>query len=282
MARIVAGVGTSHVPSIGGAYDRHAQGSRDWKPLFDAYVPVRKWLTDLRVDHVIVVYNDHVGDFAFDKYPTFAVGCSDAYDIVDEGKGIRPLPKIKGDFDFSRALCESLVSSEFDITMCARMSVDHGFLVPMHLCFNPEPDWPVTATPLEVNVLLHPLPTPSRCYKLGQALRRAVESYPRDLRVAVIGTGGLSHTLQGPDFGAMDPTFDGHFLDLIESDPSALARMSCDDLMKDGAGSEGIEVIMWLVMRGALSSSVRRIHRNYYGPMTTGMGLITFEENARS
>lgn len=277
MSRIIAGIGTSHVPSIGGAYDRGAQEEPDWKPLFDAYVPVREWLKALKPDIAIMAYNDHGADFFFDKYPTFALGCADQYPIADEGMGVRPLPRIKGDFAFSRHLCESLVYNEFDLTMCQEMSVEHGFLVPMHLCFEHTPDWNVAAVPLAVNVLLHPLPTARRCYRLGQAIRQAVETDGRDLRVVILGTGGMSHQLQGKRFGAMNKTFDQEFLDRIEHDPESLAGMTHQQLMAQ-AGAEGIELIMWLIMRGAISDKARRVHRHYYGPMTTGMGLITFEE----
>jgi hypothetical protein len=276
MGKIIAGIGTSHVPSIGGAYDRGAQSEPDWKPLFDAYVPVREWLKELKPDIAIMVYNDHGADFFFNKYPTFAIGCADEYAIADEGMGVRPLPPIKGDFEFSRHLCESLVYNEFDLTLCQEMSVEHGFLVPMHLCFDHKPDWEVTAVPLAVNVLLHPLPTARRCFRLGQAIREAVESDPRDLRVVILGTGGMSHQLQGKRFGEMNRDFDQEFLDRIEHDPESLANMTHQELM-ERSGAEGIELIMWLVMRGAMSEQTKRVHRHYYGPMTTGMGLITFE-----
>jgi protocatechuate 4,5-dioxygenase beta chain len=277
MAKIVAGIGTSHVPSIGGAYDRGVQDSPDWKPLFDAYVPVREWLRKLKPDVAIVVYNDHGGDFFFDKYPTFAVGCADEYAIADEGMGIRPLPRIKGNFEFSRHLCEALVYDEFDLTICQEMAVEHGFLVPMHLCFDPVPDWDIAAVPFEVNVIQHPLPTARRCFELGRAIRRAVESDSSDARVVILGTGGMSHQLQGKRFGAMNPDFDQQFLEQIEKTPELIANMTHQELMAK-AGAEGIELIMWLVMRGAMSDGAKRVHRNYYGPMTTGMGLITFEE----
>ncbi|TAL76262.1 MAG: protocatechuate 3,4-dioxygenase [Burkholderiaceae bacterium] len=277
MSKIIAGIGTSHVPSIGGAYDRGAQAEPDWKPLFDAYIPVREWLNKLKPDVAIMVYNDHGGDFFFNKYPTFAMGCADEYAIADEGMGVRPLPRIKGDFEFSRHLCESLVYNEFDLTMCQEMSVEHGFLVPMHLCFEHTPDWNVAAVPLAVNVLLHPLPTARRCYRLGQAIRQAVEADKRDLRVVILGTGGMSHQLQGKRFGNMNQEFDQEFLDRIEHDPEGLAEMTHQELMEK-AGAEAIELIMWLTMRGAISNQARRVHKNYYCPMTTGMGLITFEE----
>jgi protocatechuate 4,5-dioxygenase, beta chain len=280
MGRIIAGIGTSHVPSIGGAYDRGKTATPAWKPLFDAYVPVRQWLQEIKPDVAIMVYNDHGADFFFDKYPTFAVGCADRYAIADEGFGVRPLPPIPGDLAFSQHLCRSLVYDEFDITICQEMAVEHGFLVPMHLCFeHTDTTWPVPTIPLQVNVLQHPLPTARRCYHLGQAVRRAVESYDRDIKVAILGTGGMSHQLTGPNFGAMDETNDQDFLDRLENDPESLTTLTHQAMMEK-YGVEGIELIMWLVMRGALSSGARRVHRNYYAPMTTGMGLITFEEQA--
>lgn len=280
MGRIVAGIGTSHVPSIGGAYDRGKTATPAWKPLFDAYVPVREWLRELKPDVCIMVYNDHGADFFFDKYPTFAVGCADSYPIADEGFGVRPLPPIPGDLAFSQHLCRSLVYDEFDITVCQEMAVEHGFLVPMHLCFDPQADgWPVACVPVEVNVLQHPLPTARRCLRLGQAIRRAVDSYEKDIKVAIIGTGGMSHQLTGPNFGAMNEQEDQDFLDRIENDPDSLAGLTHQAMMEK-YGVEGIELIMWLVMRGALSSGAKRVHRNYYAPMTTGMGLVTLEEQA--
>ena len=279
MGRIIAGIGTSHVPSIGGAYDRGKAGSASWKPLFDAYVPVRQWLKDLKPDIAIMVYNDHGADFFFDKYPTFAVGCADSYAIADEGFGVRPLPAISGDLAFSQHLCRSLVYDEFDITVCQEMRVEHGFLVPMHLCFEPGASWPVASVPIAVNVLQHPLPTAHRCYRLGQAIRRAVDAYERDVRVAIIGTGGMSHQLTGKNFGQMHRDNDLDFLDRIETDPESLTRLTHETLMQM-FGVEGIELIMWLVMRGALSGGARRVHRNYYAPMTTGMGLVTLEEQS--
>lgn len=280
MGRIVAGIGTSHVPSIGGAYDRGKTATPAWKPLFDAYVPVRAWLKELQPDVCIMVYNDHGADFFFDKYPTFAVGCAESYSIADEGFGVRPLPPIRGDLAFSQHLCRSLVYDEFDLTICQEMAVEHGFLVPMHLCFDPQADgWPIACVPVEVNVLQHPLPTARRCWRLGQAIRRAVESYDRDIRVAIVGTGGMSHQLTGPNFGAMNEQEDQDFLDRLENDPESLAGLT-HQVMMEKYGVEGIELIMWLVMRGALSAGAKRVHRHYYAPMTTGMGLITLEESA--
>ena len=277
MAKIVGGIGSSHVPSIGKAYDMGQQEEPDWKPLFDAYKPVQQWLADLKPDVAIVVYNDHGASMFFDKYPTFAIGASDCYPIGDEGWGRRPLPDVPGDSDFSWHLCEELVYNEFDITVCQELEVEHGFLVPMHLCFPHDPDWPVAAVPVAVNVIQHPLPTALRCYKLGQAIRQAVEACDRDLRVVIFGTGGMSHQLNGTRFGHINPDWDNAFLDKITTDPLALTNLTHQEIM-DEAGAEAVEIIMWLTMRGALSGDATQIHRNYYAPMTTGMGLIAFEE----
>ena len=278
MGKVVGGIGLSHVPSIGPVVDRKRTEEPAWKPLFDAYVPVREWLARLRPDVAIVVYNDHAADFSFDKYPTFALGVADRYAIADEGFGTRPLPEVAGDFELSNHLAQALIyEHEFDLTLCQELAVEHGFLVPMNLCFpHRAAAWPVRAIPLQVNVIQHPLPTARRCYRLGQALRAAIASYPQDARVVVMGTGGMSHQLQGKRFGYMNEKFDQWFLDQLEADPEALARITHQQIMEQ-AGAEAVELIMWLTMRGAVSPHARRVHRNYYAPMTTGMGLITFE-----
>ena len=278
MARIVAGIGTSHVPSIGVVYDQGRTQEAAWKPLFDAYEPVKAWLRDeVRPDIAIVVYNDHGSSFFFDKYPTFALGAAELYPVGDEGWGRRPLPDFPGDAEFSWHLAESLVYDEFDMTVCQELAVEHGFMVPMHLCFDHDPVWPVRTVPLAVNVIQHPLPTATRCWKLGEAIRRAVESFPGDERVAILGTGGMSHQLNGARFGHLNPDWDNDWLDRIESDPASLAALTHQDIMEN-AGAEAVELIMWLTMRGALAAPVRRAHRNYYAPMTTGMGLIALED----
>jgi len=266
------------VPSVGPVVDRKRETDPAWKPLFDAYVPVREWLAKLEPDVAIVVYNDHVAEFSFAKYPTFALGAADRYAIADEGFGTRPLPEVAGDAEFSTHLCEELVNQEFDLTVCQEMGVEHGFLVPMNLCFpHTQAGWPVKSVPLQINVVQHPLPTARRCYRLGQALRKAVSSYEKDLRVVVMGTGGMSHQLQGKRFGFMNEKFDQWFLDELENNPENLAGLSHHRIMEE-AGAEAVELIMWLTMRGALSSKAKRVHRHYYAPMTTGMGLITFED----
>lgn len=275
MGQIVVGIGTSHVPSVGPAYDQRKGETATWKPLFDAYADVKRWLEEeVRADAAIVVYNDHGTEFFFDRYPTFAIGASDEYPIGDEGFGVRPLPPVRGDAELSWHLVESLVADEFDMTVCQEMTVDHGLLVPLPMLWSHDPEWNVRVVPLQVNVLQHPLPSALRCYKLGQALRRAVESYPEDVRVAIVGTGGMSHQLHGERFGHLNATFDSYFLDQLTRDPDALVSLSHEELMRE-AGAEGVELIMWLTMRGALGDDVVEVHRNYYAPMTTGMGLIT-------
>ena len=278
MGRIVGGIGTSHVPSVGVAYDKKQMQTPAWKPLWDGTEPARQWLARIKPDVAIVVYNDHVAEFTFERYPTFALGIADRYPIADEGFGTRALPVVPGDAELSIHLCERLIAAEFDLTVCQEIGVEHGFLVPMNLCFpHTGADWPVRSVPLQVNVVQHPLPSARRCYRLGQALRQAVESYPADLKVVVMGTGGMSHQLQGRRFGYMNEKFDQWFLDQLEADPENLAQLSHHRIMEE-AGAEAVELIMWLTMRGALSPKARRVHRHYYAPMTTGMGLITFEE----
>ena len=277
-SRIVGGLGLSHVPSVGVAYDRGKMQTPAWKPLWDAYVPVREWLARLEPDVAIVVYNDHGADFQLDKYPTFAIGVAERYAIADEGFGSRPLPEVRGDAEFSTHLVEALVADEFDLTVCQELGVEHGFLVPMNLCFEHGPaGWPVSTVPLQVNVIQHPLPSGRRCFKLGQSLRKAVASYPGNLKVVVMGTGGMSHQLQGKRFGFISEAFDQWFLDELENDPEGLAGISHQEIMEK-AGAEAVELIMWLTMRGAMGPGARRMHRHYYAPMTTGMGLISFED----
>ena len=277
-SRIVGGMGTSHVPSVGVAYDRGTLETPEWQPLLDMFKPVKGWLDRIKPTVAIIAYNDHGTDLFFDKYPTFAVGVAESYPQGDEGYGPRPLPPVRGDIEFSGHICESLVWDEFDITVCQELAMDHGLLVPMNLCWDHRPDWPIKVVPLQINVLQHPLPTGRRCYKLGQALRRAVESYPGDERVLVIGTGGMSHQLNGERFGFMNESWDQRFLDMIEAEPDKVAEISHQELMELG-GAESVELIMWLTMRGALTPKVKRIDRGYYNPMTTGIAVLTLEDD---
>jgi protocatechuate 4,5-dioxygenase beta chain len=274
MARVVGGIGTSHAPSIAHAYDHHKQQDPLWKPLFDGYAPAKAWLAAQKPDLMIVLYNDHMNRFFFDAYPTFALGVGDRHELADEGWGTRDFPALAGDSAFGWHLAESLVADEFDPTICQEMRIDHGILSILPLLW--DAPWPAPIVPLAVNVIQHPLPTARRLAKLGCALRRAVARYPKDLRVVVMGTGGLSHQLQGPGFGFVNPAWDNEFLDRIETDPESLAALSHADYMARG-GAEAVEMMMWLGMRTALTERVRRVHRNYYAPLITGYGLIVLE-----
>lgn len=274
MGRIIGGIGSSHAPSIAHAYDHKKQKDPLWAPLFDGYAPAKSWLAAQKPDLMIVLYNDHMNRFFFDAYPTFALGVGDVHRLADEGWGKRDFPDIPGDSEFGWHLARSLVADEFDPTICQEILIDHGILSILPLLW--DAPWPAPIIPLAVNVIQHPLPTARRLYKLGQALRRAVASYPKDIRVVVMGTGGLSHQLHGERFGFMNPDWDNRFLDLIESDPEALAAVSHDEYMERG-GAESVEMIMWLGMRAALGPKVRRIHRNYHAPLITGYGLLVLE-----
>jgi protocatechuate 4,5-dioxygenase beta chain len=276
MARIIGGIGTSHVPTIGMAFDKGRQGDPDWAPLFKGYEPVAKWLAQMKPDVLFFCFNDHATTFFFDRYPTFALGVSEEYRIADEGSGVRKIPSLKGHAALSRHIAQSLVADEFDLTLFQDLPLDHGLHSPLTMLWPSAPDWPGRIIPLVVNVLQHPLPTPARCFKLGQHLRKAILSYPEDLKVAIVGTGGLSHQMIGERAGFNNEEWDLEFLDLIGRDPERLARMSLADFMRLG-GNEGAEVIMWLIMRGALAKDARKLHQSYYLPMTTAMAVALFE-----
>jgi Catalytic LigB subunit of aromatic ring-opening dioxygenase len=277
MARIIGGIGTSHVPTIGMAFDRNKRDDPAWTPLFEGYDAVASWLAARAPDVLVFFYNDHATSFFFDLYPTFAIGVSEEFAIADEGLGPRPIPRLKGHPRLARHLAESLVNAEFDLAVFQDLPLDHGCTSPLTMLWPHAPDWPGALVPIEINVVQYPLPTALRCYKLGQAVRRAVESYPEDLKVVVVGTGGLSHQMQGERAGFNNTEWDMRFLDLIEREPETLTAMRHADFARLG-GSEGVEVIMWLPMRGALSDGARKIHQSYYLPMTTAMAVAVFEE----
>ena len=280
MATIVGGITTSHIPAIGNAIAKGQQGDPYWKPFFDGYLPVRAWLEAVKPDVAVVVYNDHGLNFFLDQIPTFAIGAASEYANSDEGWGLDVLRPVRGNPELSWHVIESLMADEFDLTMCQQMTVDHGVMVPMSLLWPGGDAWPLSIVPLEVNTVQHPLPSPARCYKLGKALGLAIRSYPEPLKVVVIGTGGMSHQLQGERAGHINSRFDLMFLRNIASDPEALARYSIRDLV-EAAGSEGVELIMWLVMRGALSDRVSTIHSHYHIPVSsTGAGVLVLENVA--
>lgn len=280
MARIIGGIATSHIPAIGNAIANRLFDDPYWKPFFDGYPPVRLWLDEVRPDVAVVIYNDHGLNFFLDKLPTFAIGAASEYQNADEGWGLKPLPPFPGDPDLSWHIIDSLVAEEFDVTICQEMLVDHGFAVPMALLWPDSQVWPVRTVPVEVNTVQHPLPSPARCYKLGQAIGRAIESFPGDLKVVVLGTGGLSHQLDGQRAGFINKEFDLDCMEKIVNDPVALTRYSIRELVAL-AGTQGVELIQWLMMRGALAGRVKRLHSNYHIPISnTGSGLLLLENAA--
>ena len=279
MATIVGGINTSHIPAIGNAIAKELQDEPYWKPFFDGYPPVREWLARTRPDVAVVIYNDHGLNFFLDKIPTFAVGAAPQYQNSDEGWGLPVLPAFPGNTEFSWHVIESLVEDEFDITMCQEMLVDHSFLVPMSLMWSQESAWPIQAIPVAVNTVQYPQPTPARCYKLGQALRRAIESYDADLRVVVFGSGGMSHQLGGERAGFINKKFDLMFMDKLVNDPAALTSYSIAEIV-ESAGTEGVELIMWLAMRGALGENAPLLHSHYHVPVSdTAAGVMLFEND---
>lgn len=277
MAKIVAGAGMSHVPAIGAAIDNGKTGEPYWRPVFKGFEFSKKWLAELKPDVAIVVYNDHASAFSLDIIPTFALGCAAEFSICDEGWGRRPVPSVTGHPELAWHIAEATILDEFDMTIVNRMDVDHGLTVPLNLmCGTPE-RWPFRVVPLCVNVVQYPPPTGLRCYKLGQAIRRAVESFDQDLRVVVFGTGGMSHQLQGPRAGLLNKAFDERFLDGLTEDPGGLLQIPHLEYMRE-AGSEGIELVMWLTMRGALNDDVEEIYRFHHIPVSnTALGHIILE-----
>jgi hypothetical protein len=279
MARIVAGVGCSHVPAVGAAIDKGIVGDPYWAPYFAKIAPAREWMAGADPDVCIVVYNDHASAFSLQLIPTFALGLAAEFPPADEGYGPRPVPTVAGHPELAWHLAESLILDEFDLTLVNEMAVDHGLTVPLSVLFGQPDAWPCRVVPLCVNVVQYPPPTGHRCYRLGQALRRAVESYEGDERVVVVGTGGMSHQLHGQRAGLVNVEFDHAFLDGLVADPDAVARISHLDYLRE-AGSEGIELVMWLVMRGALSVQVREVHRATHVPTSnTHNGLLVLEDS---
>jgi hypothetical protein len=277
MAEIVGGVGTSHIPAVGAAVDKGKTGDAYWKPYFDKLPPAREWIAEVDPDVCIVVYNDHANAFSLELIPTFALGMADHFEIADEGFGPRPVPAVEGHPELAWHLAESLILDEFDMTIVNEMKVDHGLTVPLSVMFG-EPDaWPCKVIPLAVNVVQYPPPTGNRCYRLGQAIRRAVESYEGNERVVIFGTGGLSHQLQAERAGLINAEWDYDFLDRLVADPEAVTKISHLEYLRD-AGSEGIELVMWLIMRGAMSPTVREVYRATHVPTSnTHNGLLILE-----
>jgi len=278
MARIIGAIATSHTPTIGFAKDRRLENDPIWKPIFDAYGPIRAWLAEKRADVLLTIYNDHVTSFFFDHYSPFALGVDDEYRPADEGGGARNVPPLIGAPQLARSIATGLFAEEFDISFFRGKPIDHGCFSPLSMLADPDGSWPWKVLPLQVGVLQFPLPTARRCFRLGGALGRAIRAFPEDLNVAIVATGGLSHQVHGERCGFNNPEWDHQFLDLLETDPRALTKLTHAEYAERG-GFEGAEVIMWLIMRGALTDKIRRLHRTYYLPSMTAIATAIYEND---
>ena len=282
MARITASVYTSHVPAIGAALDLSKTTEPYWQPVFAGYDFSKRWFAAQKPDVVFLVYNDHATAFSLDLIPTFAIGTGARFEPADEGWGPRPVPPVIGHPELAAHIAHSVIQDDFDLTIVNRMDVDHGLTVPLSLmCGQPEA-WPCAVIPFAVNVVQYPVPSGRRCFMLGQAIRRAVESFGPDLNVQIWGTGGMSHQLQGPRAGLINREWDNRFLDRLIAEPDALSRLPHDDYVRE-AGSEGIELVMWLIARGAMAdvaagAAPRVAHRFYHVPASnTAVGHLILE-----
>jgi protocatechuate 4,5-dioxygenase beta chain len=277
MAHITAGVATSHVPAIGAALDLGRTGEAYWEPVFAGYDWTKRWIAEEKPDVVILVYNDHASAFSMELIPTFAIGCAESFKPADEGYGPRPVPVVEGYPDLAWHIAQSVILDEFDITIINNMDVDHGLTVPMSLMFGQPEAWPVKVVPIAVNVVQYPPPTGNRCYNFGKAIARAVESFDEDLNVQIWGTGGMSHQLQGPRAGLINKEFDTAFLDGLTKDAEGLRKIPHIEYLRE-AGSEGIELVMWLIMLGALGDNLTELHRHYHVPASnTALGHIVLQ-----
>jgi gallate dioxygenase len=279
MATIVGGIATSHTPTIGFALDTHKEKDPVWAPIFEGYKPVQRWLAEKRPDVLFFIYNDHVTSFFFDHYPQFALGVGDRYWVADEGGGPRALPPVQGHPGLARHIAKGLVADEFDLSYFQAKGLDHGCFSPLSLLWPHQKDWPGAIVPLQVGVLEFPIPSAARCFKLGRSLRKAIESYPEDLKVAIVGTGGLSHQVHGERAGFNNTPWDMEFLELLEKDPEQLTKLTIAEYAERG-GFEGAEVIMWLIMRGALSARVKKLHQTYYLPSMTPIASVIYENDS--
>ena len=277
MARIIGGLGISHTPSMGVAYDQGAVGAwaPEWKAWFDGVQPVKAWLKQAAPDQVVVVYNDHLNHFEFDAYPTLAIGVAEEFPQADEGFGLRPFPSLPGDTAFGWHMTERLVRGGFDMTVCQALSVDHGIY--SWLPYIAEAPWPWPITPIAVNMIRHPIPTSERLYDLGVALRDAIHSWPGDQRVLVVATGGMSHQISGARFGMANEALDRFFLGKLQHDVDELMAIPQEEYMRLG-GTEAAELAIWFSMRAALSDDIKDVYSFHTFPRITGCGVIIFEE----
>ena len=281
MARITASVYTSHVPAIGIALDQGKTHEPYWKNVFDGYEHSKQWMKDNKPDVIFLVYNDHATAFSLEMIPTFALG------MADEGWGPRPVPTVQGHPELAAHIAQSVIQDDFDLTICNKMPVDHGLTVPLSLMCGPldplKDTWPCPVIPFHVNVVQYPVPSGARCFALGQAIRRAVEKFDENLNVHIWGTGGMSHQLQGPRAGLINREWDNAWLDQLIADPAACAKVPHIDYVRE-AGSEGIELVMWLIARGAMQDiapkkgDIRVSHRFYHVPASnTAVGHVIME-----
>lgn len=267
MAQVLGGLFTSHVPAIGNAIAKEVQEDPYWKPFFDGFIPARRWLDENQPDVAVVFYNDHGLNFFLDKMPTFAVGAAATYRHADEGWGLQTFKPFVGAQSLSWHIINTLVQEEFDVTTCQEMLVDHGFAIPFELFWPGTTSWPVTVVPIEINTVLHPLPSPRRCLALGRGVGKALRSWTKPDKIVVLGTGGLSHQLDGTRAGFINKDYDRFCLDQIGPDPEALTEHSALDIV-ELAGSQGIEILNWIAARGAIGDQVNEISRNYHVPIS--------------
>ena len=280
MATIVGGIASSHTPTIGFALDTNKQKDPVWAPIFEGYKPVQQWLADKKPDVLFFIANDHITSFFFDHYSHFTLGVGDKYWVADEGGGARKLPPIKGHPALAKHVANGLVADEFDMSYFQGKGLDHGFFSPLSLLLpHDKGSWPAAMVPLQVGVLEFPIPSAKRCFNLGKSLRKAIESYPEDLKVAIVGTGGLSHQVHGERCGFNNTPWDMEFLERLEKDPEGLTKITIAEYAEKG-GFEGSEVIMWLIMRGALSKKVKKLHQAYYLPSMTPIATVIFENDS--
>jgi gallate dioxygenase len=277
LATIVGGIAASHTPAIAFAFDTHKADDPAWKPIFEGFYPVRAWLKEKAPDVLFFAYNDHVTSFFFDHYSHFALGIADKYPVADEGGGPRPLPALKGNPALAQHIANGLSADGFDLSFFQARGLDHGVFSPLSMMLPHETEWPVAIVPLQVGVLQLPIPTARRCFALGRSLRKAIQSFPEDLKVAIVGTGGLSHQVSGERAGFNNTEWDMEFLELLEKDPDKLTELTIADYATRG-GMEGAEVIMWLIMRGALTPKVRKVHQSYCLPSMTATATVIYED----
>lgn len=277
MARIIGGIGASHSPTIGYAKDTGKQNDPVWKPIFDGFDQIRGWVYEKKIDVIFMIYNDHITSFFLDHYSAFALGIDDKYVAADEGGGPRDVAPAMGHLGLSQHVAMSFVADEFDMSFFQGKPVDHGFLSPLSMLGDAKGPWSGQVVPLQVGVLQLPIPNAKRMWKLGKALRRAIQSYPEDLNVAIMATGGLSHQVHGERAGFLNEEWDTEFLNLLENEPQSLVNMRLAEYVAKG-GMEGAEVIMWLIMRGALSDKVKLVHKQTYAPSMTNIATLVFED----